>query len=225
MKTMIAIPCMDRIHTAFVQCLMQSDVKPLGQVSIRFQKNTLVYDGRNILAIEAIQNGYDQVLWLDSDITFPENMPRIMTDTLVSSGADMVTGVYVNRHVNPHPILYSRIAPPEPDTDGIVRKQVETLEDVPRASVFLVAGAGFGCVLTTTALLRDVMGKYGPPFTPLPWASEDISFCYRVGQLGKRIVATTQFPIGHIGQYEYTLDDVRGEQHETTSRDPVPPLR
>lgn len=207
-KTMIAIPCMDMIHTAFVQSLMQADLKPLGQISVRFQKNTLVYDGRNILSICAIQDGYDQILWLDSDITFPDNMPEILTETMQTTGADMVTGVYVNRHVSPHPILYRHIAPPGRTTDGTVGKRVETYEPVPHNTTFPVAGAGFGCVMTKTSLIRTVLEKYGPPFTPLPWASEDISFCYRVNQLGKKIVATSRITIGHVGQYEYTLNDV-----------------
>lgn len=208
MKTLIAIPCMDMIHTAFVQCLMQADLKPLGQVSIRFQKNTLVYDGRNILCIDAISNGYDQVLWLDSDITFPPEMPEKLTNAMKLTEADMATGIYVNRHADPHPILYSRVDPPSVRSDGKPQKNVETYENFPRNSLFYVAGAGFGCVLTKTSLLKDVMDKYGPPFTPLPWASEDISFCYRVGQLGRKIVAVPQMTLGHIGQHEYTLREV-----------------
>lgn len=210
MKTLIAIPCMDTIHTAFVQCLMQADLKPLGQLSVRFQRNTLVYDSRNILAIDAIRNGYDQVLWLDSDITFPANMPAILMESLEYDQADMVTGIYVNRHANPHPILYSRIQPPERNPDGIMAKRVDTYEDIPPDSIFPVAGAGFGCVLTKTKLLQDVLEKFGPPFTPLPWASEDISFCYRAGLLGKNIVATSRITLGHVGQYEYTLNDIIG---------------
>lgn len=203
MKTLIAIPCMDMIHTAFVQSLMQMDTSPLGKVSVRFQKNTLVYDGRNLLCFDAIENGYDQVLWLDSDITFPPNMPQILTDAMKEADADMVTGIYVNRHINPLPILYSKIWPPY---EG--KKQVENYMDFPEDAVFPVAGAGFGCVLTKTSMLQDVLKKYGPPFTPFPWASEDLSFCYRAKMMGKKIVATSRMTLGHIGQYEYTARDI-----------------
>ena len=206
MKTLIAIPCMDMIHTAFVQCLMQMDTSPLGQVSIRFQKNTLVYDGRNILCIDAVVNGYDKVLWLDSDITFPRDMPRILIDAMQETGADMVTGIYVNRHADPHPVLYSRIDPP-----GDGKKQVYVCTGFPDNAVFPVAGAGFGCVLTKTSMLQDILDKHGPPFSPLPWASEDISFCWRANQIGKQIVATSRMTLGHVGQYEYTVRDIRDD--------------
>lgn len=212
MKTLIAIPCTDLLHTAFVQSLMQADLKPLGEISLRFQKNTLVYDGRNLLAIDAITSGYDQVLWLDSDITFPPDMPAKLTYAMSKANVGMATGIYVNRHSHPHPILYKKIAPPEKQSNGTFTKQVETYEDIPNDSIFPVAGAGFGCVLIRTSLLKEVFDKYGPPFTPLPWASEDISFCYRVGLLGQHIVATSQIRLGHVGQYEYTVDDLEQEE-------------
>ena len=69
MKTLIAIPCMDTIPVGFMQSILYLN-KPEG-TSVCFRPNSLIYDSRNILSLTAIQEGYDRVLWVDSDMMFP----------------------------------------------------------------------------------------------------------------------------------------------------------
>ena len=64
MKTLIAIPCMDMLPVGFVQSLlyMHKGDNP----TVYFKPNSLVYDSRNLLSLYAIENKFDNVLWLDS---------------------------------------------------------------------------------------------------------------------------------------------------------------
>lgn len=201
MKTLIAIPCMDTVYTAFAENLLAMEKPP--ETSISFRTNSLVYDSRNLLSLTALNGGYDNVLWLDSDVIPPR-------DTLVrmqyhATTHDMVSGLYFKRTMPTSPVIYRRLEPPEPDGNGRFTNRIEDYTDYPRIeSLFPVAGCGFGCVMTSTALLRTVWDKFGPPFTPFPWAGEDISFCYRVNQSGTQIFCDNSIRCGHVGLFSYT---------------------
>ena len=200
MKTLIAIPCMDTLPVGFVQSLiyMHKGDNP----TVYMKPNSLIYDSRNLLSLYAIENGYDNVMWLDSDMVFP---PDIL-QKLESHSMHMVTGLYVRRHDPVTPVIYDMLDEPERKPDGRLEKNIHEYADYPRNSFFPVAGCGFGCVLTSTKLLKDVWDHFGPAFTPYPWAGEDISFCYRVNQLGYQIHCDSTISCGHIGSFVYTED-------------------
>lgn len=198
MKTLIAIPCTDMLPVGFVQSLlyMHKGDNP----TVYFKPNSLVYDSRNLLSLYAIEHRFDNVLWLDSDMMFP---PDTLTK-LEAYNMNMVTGLYVKRHEPVEPVLYAKIEEPERGKDGKLIANIQSYKDYPRNELFPVAGCGFGCVLTSTKLLKHVWDEFGPAFTPYPWASEDISFCYRVNQLGYNIFCDSSVSCGHIGQFIYT---------------------
>lgn len=202
MKTLIAIPCMETTPYGFDQSLlyMHKGDNP----TVYFRPNSLVYDSRNIISLTAIEQGFDQVMWLDSDMMFPP-------DTLLklqAHGKDMVTGLYVTRRTPVEPVLYAEISEPARNADGYLQKKITPYMDFPRDSFFPVAGCGFGCVLTSTKLLKEVWDRFGPAFTPFPWAGEDISFCHRVNLLGHQIYCDSTVSCGHIGTYIYTEKDL-----------------
>lgn len=202
MKTLIAIPCMDTIHTAFADTLLRMD-KPPG-THVMFLPGSLIYDSRNQLSLTAMENGFDNVLWLDSDIVPPQDV-LIRMQKHMETGFGMVTGLYFKRTMPTAPVLYKRIDKPEADEHGHMRKRIEEDRNYPRDSFFQVAGCGFGCVMTSTDLLRKMWEMCGPPFTPYPWAGEDIAFCYRVNQLsGHGIFCDSTIKCRHIGSFAYT---------------------
>ena len=200
---------MDMLPVGFVQSLlyMHKGDNP----TVYFKPNSLVYDSRNLLSLYAIENNFDNVLWLDSDMFFP---PNTLTK-LEAYNMDMVTGLYVKRHEPVEPVLYEKIEEPERGSDGKLIANISSYTNYPQDSFFPVAGCGFGCVLTSTKLLKHVWDEYGPAFTPYPWASEDISFCHRVNQLGYQIYCDSSISCGHIGQFIYTeqLLPKRGDEH------------
>ena len=198
MKTLIAIPCMDTLPVDFVKSLlyMHKGDNP----TVYLKQNSLVYDSRNLLSLYAIENKFDNVMWLDSDMTFP---PDIL-DRLESYNMPMVTGLYVKRHKNITPVIYETLAEPTRQDDGRLTANIEPYVNYPRNAFFPVAGCGFGCVLTSTSLLKEVWDHFGPAFAPYPWAGEDLSFCYRVNQLGHQIYCDSSISCGHIGTFTYT---------------------
>lgn len=225
MKILVAVPCMDtwpvKFGTSLIEMLMYSQVKLFShEIKLCHIANSLVYDARNLLSLTAIEQGFDYVLWLDSDMVFqPDTLVR-MLGTLTSSvhtergehcteasEYNMLTGVYYMRKPPYTPVLYKTIEEPEL-TDGHMAKKIETMTDIPD-TLFEVEGCGFGCVLTSVPLLKHVWDEFGPAFNPYPWASEDMSFCYRVKQLGDKILCDPTIYLGHIGDVVFDRTNVK----------------
>lgn len=198
MKTLVAIPCMDMVHTDFLRSVV--GMERSGEVRFGFAQSSLVYDGRNALSNMAIEEGYDRVLWLDSDMEFDEHLFRRLSEHL-DLGKDMITGVYFSRKPPLRPVVYKAI---------YLRRQnelpepvAESFEDYPKDSVFQVAGCGFGAVMMTTELLRKVRDAYGLPFFPVSGFGEDLAFCLRAAELGATIWCDSSIKLGHVGLAVY----------------------
>ena len=203
MKVMIAIPCMDTVKTDFCRCLLDLE-KPDG-TRVCFKQCSLVDEARNLLSLTAVQNDFDYVLWLDSDMTFaPDTLTRLL-HTAHMTGADLVTGLYVKRVQPIKPVLFRTVRPPVQDENGKLVSGVESYMDYPRDDIFPIAGCGFGCCLTSVSMLRDLW-RNGAPFTQFPWCGEDISFCYRAKLKGYDMVCNSSIRCGHIGSVVFTED-------------------
>ena len=203
MKTLIGVPCMDMIHTRFVCSLM--GMERVGQTHVDFKVGSLVYDSRHQITIIAMQEEADRILMIDSDMTFePDLMKRLSAD--MDEGRELVAGLCFRRRMPLEPVIYRNLDEPALNKDGIPIGNLEPYYDYPRDSIFKVDGCGFGCVMMTTDLVKRVWDKFGPPFSPLPWAGEDVSFCYRVKQLGVDMWCDSRVKVGHVGQIEYTED-------------------
>ena len=201
-KTMLAIPCMDTVPVGFMQSILYLD-KPPG-TSACFNANSLVYDSRNLLSLQAIESGFDRVLWLDSDMTFkPDTLTRLSA-TMDKLECHMVTGVYVKRRPPFTPVLYSELSEPHRLPNGSLSSSITPYTDYPQSQPFTAAGCGFGCVMTSVRLLKRIWDKFGPAFNPLPWCGEDIAFCHRVNLLGEEVWCDPSVQCGHIGTYIYT---------------------
>ena len=212
MKTLVAIPCMDTMPTPAVKSLFYLDKGE--DVSLSFLPGTLIYDGRNFLSLIAIQEKFDRVMWLDSDMTFPrDTIKRMHAHFDADPDVHMVTGLYTTRRPPVGPTIFSQVEAPLRDKDGNVIKRVHQYKDYPENAFFPVQGCGFGCVMTSVRLLLDVWENYDDAFTPLPWVGEDLSFCKKVTDLGYTIWCDSSIACGHIGQIEYTKDMIfRGDE-------------
>lgn len=200
MKTLIAVPCMDTVPVGFAESILNLR-KPEG-TKVCFKADSLVYDSRNLLSLTAIDNGFDRVMWFDSDMIIP---PDAMTALYrhLDDGLDMVTGLYVCRKMPVKPVLYQNLKEPERGEDGKLRSQLQAMDEYPQNDLFRVDACGFGCVMTSVSLLKRVWDEFGPAFAPLSWAGEDISFCWRVKQLGVPIWCDSRISCGHVGKFIY----------------------
>ena len=189
MKTMIAVPCMDTMQTEFVQSLVR--LKHKGEVRHDFLSCSLIYKARTDLGLHAIMNNADFVLWIDSDMVFPEDL---LIDLLADmEGRDIVSGVCHMRRPPFAPVLYSKLR--QGMTPG--ENEAEKLLDYPRDRIFQVEGCGFGCVMMRTNVLQAVVDKYHDLFAPLPGYGEDLSFCIRARGCGYDIHVDPKIQVGH----------------------------
>lgn len=214
MKIMIAVPCMDTVPVGFVESLINM-AKPEG-TAINFHPNSLVYDSRNLLSLCAMENDFDYILWLDSDVMCPPDTIQRLLDDMNDHDADIVSGLYVSRKHPPSPVIYNNLDVPGRDETGRIISKLFTYDDYPINQFFQVAACGFGCVMTRTSLFRKVWDKFGPPFAPYPWSGEDVAFCYRLKQLNIPIYCDSSISCGHIGQciFNETWLPKRGDDNE-----------
>lgn len=201
MKTLIAVPCMDTVPVPFMESILNL-TKP-ADTRISFLPGSLVYDSRNMLSLKAIEDNYDYVMWFDSDMVFPHDTLLSLMEDLDRQDAQIVTGLYFKRKFNTSPVLYRVLDKPQKNAQGIPVRQLEDYIDYPKDTIFPVQGAGFGCMLMETSVLKQVWDTFGPAFAPLPWGGEDISFCYRVKQLGIPILCDSRVKCGHVGSMQY----------------------
>jgi len=186
MKTLIAVPCMDMVAAPFAQSL--ATLKKEGECLMSFMVGSLVYESRNKIAAQALVAKTDYVLWLDSDMTFPQDLiPRMIKH--MEDGKEIVTGLYFRRRSPFTPVLFKKLG-----------KESEDYPDYPRDSVFEVEGCGFGCVMLKTAVLEDVMLNKHNWFEPIEKFGEDLSFCIRARELGHKIYCDSSIKCGHVGQ-------------------------
>ena len=183
-KTLIAIPCLDMVHTKFFESFSLMDKEGTSMTTVT---NTMIYSARNLIAANAIDAGFDRVLWLDSDMTFPKDMIRRLSDAMDKTGAGLVSGLYFTRNSDVFV-----------DAAKLVDAGADMIYEYPD-DIIEIKACGFGCCLTSVDLIKRVGDKFGSPFTPIDGMGEDLSFCYRVSQLGEKMYCDTRIKCGHVG--------------------------
>lgn len=190
---LIAIPCLNYMDVNFVASLLS--LKRIGASKYSILSNSLVYDARNRMSAEAIDTGADRILWLDSDMVFNYDlMEKLAAD--MDEGRDFVCGIFFKRRMPIVPVLNKIPASP---TD-----KPEIYLDYPKNQIFEVGAAGFGAVMTSTEMIKNIWDKYGEPFSPMPGNGEDYSFCIRARELGYKLYCDSRIKVGHVGAYTYT---------------------
>ncbi len=169
---------------------------------------------RSTLVTEALNDGFSETMWIDSDQTFnPDDVDRLRSHNL-----PFVVGLYVQKG----PKRFAGMFPA--DTGRVTFGKGGGL--VPMSDV------GFGFTYVRAEVYRAiqqrlpqehrmVMGGYQgkmitPYFLPLVAAknsghyylSEDYSFTHRAKEAGFIPMADTTIRVGHIGRKEYTWDDL-----------------
>ena len=187
MRTLIAIPAMDQMHSWTAQCLM--NLRQTGECRTDFVIRAPVDKARNTLALRAVREGFDRVLWIDSDMVFgPDLMERLSAD--MDEGWDIVTGLYFLRAMPTAPVIYKSVTAEPP--------AAEAYADYPADALFPVAGCGFGGVLVRTEVFAEMTE---PPFRQFPHMSEDLSFCVRAK--GRKMACDSRVKLGHLGCMVY----------------------
>ncbi len=195
MRILVAIPCMDMVHTAFMDALLK--LQPVGETEFAITCSSLIYNARNLLAQKAIDENFDRILWLDSDMVFhPDLLQRLSAD--LDEGREFVTGLYFRRKNKIKPVIFKNLGYTKNGRE--LSPFAKTYEDYPKDSIFEIAAAGFGVAMTTTKLVKQLYAEYGAPFTPQPGFGEDMSFCIRCEQSGIPMYCDSRIKAGHVAQ-------------------------
>lgn len=194
-KILVAVPCMSMVHTDFMTSLIR--LQRLPGTEYTFTVATLIYDSRNAMTVKAIEEEFDRILFIDSDMVFePDLLIRMSQD--MDAGPDYVSGVYFSRKYPVKPMIYKTVDARKAE-DGSVRAVTDGYENYPINQVFTIEGSGFGAVMIKTELIRNVWDKYGPPFMPTPIMGEDLAFCWKAKQLGAKMICDSRIKLGHVG--------------------------
>ena len=199
MRTLIAVPCMDTVHTLFFSSMMNLK-KPEG-TEIAVSCSSLVYNARNNLAKQALDNGFDRVLWLDSDMVFDADLLERLSEDM-DKGLQYVCGLFFTRRNPIKPCIYSYLGD-RLDENGNEIPAADPFFDYPKEQVFPVQGSGCAAVLMTTDLIR----KCGPsPFFPALGYGEDFTFCMKAREAGATLWCDSRIKVAHIGTSLATED-------------------
>ena len=188
---------MDMVHTIFMRALL--NLNKSGEVQYAISSSSLVYDARNNLAKQAINEGYDRMLWLDSDMDFqPDFLDRLHAD-LDENRIDIVGGLYFSRKTPLKPIVYEKVGYYHSEENDEVTPLAVPFFEYPKEQMFTCEGIGFGGVLMNVSLIKKVQDKFGLPFSPILGFGEDLSFCARARQVGAEIYCDSRAKMGHVG--------------------------
>jgi hypothetical protein len=136
-------------------------------------------------AVEAIVHNDDfaeaAIFWMDSDIVLPiDSITR-----LANSGKDFITGIYFQRAAEHRPL----VAHYDEKMDSFI-----WLAKWPKNVIAPIDGCGFGCVLTSVKMLRDMEA----PWFEYKKFSEDFTFCRNAAKAGYQLYVDTGVLCGHL---------------------------
>lgn len=212
MKLAICVPCRDSVMSGFCFDL----AKLVGyhsrntddQIMIYQMPGTLIFHQREKLADQALKDGAEAILWIDSDMRFPADT----LERLLSHGVDICG---VNATTRREPIMPTALDLEVVDGNPVFHK-VETRG---KDYVEEVSAVGFGVTLTR----KSVFEKMPQPWFDILWTDnggivgEDVHFCIKAQDNGvKTYVDHVLSPlIKHIGTKEYSWDDVQWQSQTT----------
>jgi GT2 family glycosyltransferase len=176
----------------------------VGEVGFALSSSSLVYDARNTLAKQAVDGGFDRVLWLDSDMDFKPDMFVNLMQDMDDNNLEIVGGIYFSRKEPVVPVVYQKVGYYHDDEQDTVTPCALNYYEYPKDELFPCEGIGFGAVLMTTDLIKKVQDKYGLPFSPILGFGEDLSFCIRARDVGATIMCDSRIKVGHVGLRTYT---------------------
>ena len=206
MKILIGMPCGENIPVETVRCLLE--IKKTHEISVMLFPGSLVYTARNKIALAAVENRFDYLMFIDSDMTFrPDAIER-----LLEHDKDIVSGICFKRKPPYSPCIYSKIET-KADGNAPIADVVMDYEE----GLIEIAGCGAALLLIKVEVLETLIKDHMQLFEPLEGLGEDLSFCYRATQSKYKIFCDTTVGAGHIGKIvitEATYKAFNGERYE-----------
>lgn len=186
-----------------------------GRYGLKVQHGWSIDMARNALASDAYNEGYEGLMWIDSDVLFdPADV-----DKLRDSGHDIICGLYPKKGM---PELASRFLP------GTTEVQLGA-----GGSIMEIEHAGTGFLYTKRKVYESLINigiehrtPTGLPLTLSPnkkpiwpfflplvdehgnYLGEDFAFCWRARKAMYMVMADTTIRLMHIGRHAFSWEDL-----------------
>lgn len=194
----VCTPARDMVHANFTFCLVNMvayhTLNTPDAICLKINQGTLIQNQRADLCLEAMREDCTHVLFIDSDMTFPQDM----VGRLLSHDKDIIATNCARRRLPTGPTargLNGELIYSMPDSTGL--EEVESI--------------GMGVMLIS----RKVFEKLSEPWFETPWRTdkrgyigEDVFFCRKATAAGFKIYIDHDVSkeIGHIGTFEFKHD-------------------
>jgi len=201
-KVLIAVPNAGGIEPDTLISIYNMDVPKGIETELKSFYGYLIDDVRNKIVKYAIDNKFDGILFVDSDMVIPKNT---LTD-MIKENKDIVSALYIKK--NDKKVIELFFKNENYINDGLVIRNIRE-DEIINKDVIEIDACGFGCVLIKTPVFLKVGYPYFK-FTINPnddslRLGEDIDFCVKAKSKGCKLYAATNIRAGHIGKKQYNL--------------------
>ncbi|MEZ5942484.1 MAG: hypothetical protein R3C18_13910 [Planctomycetaceae bacterium] len=217
-KCVVLVPVGSSIMPACDESLRELERR--GYVVRRVYGYAAIDQGRNQMAADALRDGFEQTMWIDSDIGFHPDA----VDQLRSLGEPVVCGIYPQKGRR---ALACHTLP-----------QTKTIQFGEGGGLLELQYGATGFLLVHRQVYEDVQGRMDVPlvnqrfgensipfFQPMVrphgeghwYLAEDYAFCERVRQAGYAIMADSRIRLWHIGQYPFGWENAGGDGRQFNS--------
>jgi len=198
----VCTPARDMVHTMYsydlVNMVAYHTINTNDAVSLKISQGTLIANQRAELSLDAMGEGCTHILFIDSDMRFPQDM----IGRLVKHDLDIVATNCARRRMPTGPTaqLYK---------ENGERELVWTMPE--STGLQEVGSVGMGVML----IKRKVFEALAEPWFETPWRvdkrgyiGEDVFFCQKAAAAGFKIWIDHDVSkeIGHIGTFEFKHD-------------------
>ncbi|MBC7975830.1 MAG: hypothetical protein H7138_12710 [Myxococcales bacterium] len=215
-RPVVLVPYLTHIEPGCEQGLRELEQRG---VEVRRYPSTAAVDRtRCDAATAALEAGFDELIWIDSDIRFdPDDVERLRGHDL-----PIVAGVYAKKGVQDLAVHLEEGTAELTMGEGgglydvryvgagFLCTQRMVYDDIQRTFSLPVCNTKFGA-RTVPYFLPMVIAEGDPPPAPKTtgywYLGEDYAFCERARQSGHKIVIDTTIRLGHIGSYTYGWED------------------
>jgi hypothetical protein len=218
-RCIVLVPHRDGIDSACEESLRA--LEALGYPVRRSDASAAIDRTRSEMATRALSDGYEELLWIDSDISFEPDA----VDRLRSHGLPLVGGLFARRGVASFGCRFF------PDAGDV------TLGEGGAPTEVRYVGTAF--LLTHRRVYEDVARHFSLPlcntasdapavpyFLPMVirdaevgfwYLSEAWSFCERARQAAHKVMVDTSIRLWHHGRYAYGWEDVGAPRQRVAS--------
>jgi hypothetical protein len=198
----VCTPARDMVHTMFtydlVNMVANHTLNTNDAISLKISQGTLIANQRAELCLDAMREKCTHVLFIDSDMRFPQDM----IERLLQHDLDIVATNCARRRMPTGPTaqLYK---------ENGERELVYTMPE--STGLQEVGSVGMGVML----IKANVFAKLAEPWFETPWRhdkrgyiGEDVFFCKKAREAGFKIWIDHDVSkeIGHIGMFEFKHD-------------------